>query len=94
MLFELAAGLDSELAKHLAEVIADGVWADEQLGGDLLVGGTVGREAGNLDFLGCQVVTSLHGPFAGALTGRRELDPGARGERVQAELREQLVSGA
>ena len=43
VLFELVAGLHSELAKRLAEVVVDGAGADEQLRGDLWVGGAVGR---------------------------------------------------
>jgi hypothetical protein len=42
---ELGAGFDPELAKCLAQVVVDGARADEQLRGDFLVGGTVGREA-------------------------------------------------
>ena len=94
VLFELVAGLHSELAERLAQVVVDGAGADEQLRGDFLVGGAVGREAGDLCFLGGQVVARLDGPFAGVLAGRLELDPGALGERFHAELREQLVGGA
>jgi hypothetical protein len=75
-------------------VVVDRVGADEQLGGDLLVGGTVGREAGDLCFLGGQVVARLDGPFARMFAGCFELDPGAFGERFHAELREQFVGGA
>ena len=85
---ELGAGFDPELAKYLAQVIVDSAGADEQLGGDLLVGGTVGGEAGDLCFLWGQVVAGLDGPFAGVLAGRLELDPGSFGERLHAVLRE------
>src|SRR5690242_13604477 len=48
MLVELVAGLDSELAKRLAEVVVDGAGADEQLAGDFLIRGTVCRQARDL----------------------------------------------
>ena len=86
-LFELVAGLDSELAKRLAQVIVDGAGADEQLGRDFLVGRTLGREAGDLCLLRGQLVTRLDAPFTRVLAGRLELDPGALGERLHAELR-------
>jgi hypothetical protein len=69
-------------------VVVDGAGADEQLRGDFSVGGTVGRETGDLCFLGGQVVARLDGSFAGMLAGRLELDPGAFGERFHAEFRE------
>src|ERR1700756_2219361 len=53
---ELVAGLHTELAKRLAEVVVDSAGADEQLGRDFLVRGTVGSEAGDLCFLGRKVV--------------------------------------
>jgi hypothetical protein len=56
--------------------------------GDLLVGGPVGREARDLGFLGGQVVAGLDGPFARVFAGRFELDSGAFGERLHAEIRE------
>jgi hypothetical protein len=93
MLFELAAGLDSELAKRLAEVIVDGARADEQLRGDLLIGGTVGREARDLRFLMGQVVTRLDRPFTHVPAGRLELEPGALGESVDSHVGEHLVCG-
>ena len=86
VLFELVAGLHPQLAERLAQVIVDGAGADEQLRGDLLVGGTVCREAGDLCFLGSQVIARLDGPLAGMLAGRLELDPGALGERFHPEL--------
>jgi hypothetical protein len=45
VLFELASGLDPELAERLAEVVVNCAGTDEQLRGDFLVGGTVSREA-------------------------------------------------
>ena len=74
MSFELVAGLHVELAECLAEVVVDGVGADEQLRGDLSVGGTVGGEAGDLCFLRGEGIAGLDGPFASVLAGRLELD--------------------
>jgi hypothetical protein len=59
-----------------------------------LVGGRLGREAGDLCFLGGQVVAGFDAPFAGVLAGGLELDSGALGECFHSELREQLVGGA
>ena len=94
LLFELVAGFHSELAERLAEGVVDGAGADEQLGGYFLVGGPVCRAAGDLCFLGRQLVPRLDGSFAGALTGRLELDSGAFGERFHAELHEELAGVA
>ena len=94
VLCELVAGLHSELAECLAEVVVDGVGADEQPRGDFSVGGTIGGEAGDLCFLGGQVIARLDGPFARVLAGRLELDPGALGEPLHAEPCEQLVGVA
>ena len=88
------AGLHSQLAERLAQVVVDGARADEQLGRDFRVCGTVGGKAGDLRFLGGQVVTRLDGPFARVLAGRLQLDPGALGKRLHAELHKQLVGAA
>ena len=74
MSFELVAGLHVELAECLAEVVVDGVGADEQLRGDLSVGGTVGGEAGDLCFLRGEGIAGLDGPLARVLAGGLELD--------------------
>jgi hypothetical protein len=88
MLFELVAGLHSELAERFAQVVVHGAGADEELRSDFLVRGTVGREAGDLGFLGGQLVERLDGPFPRVLAGGLKLDPGAFGECFHAELRE------
>jgi hypothetical protein len=75
-------------------VIIDRARADEQLCGDVLVRCTLGRAAGDLCFLGDQVVACLGGAFAGVLAGSLELDPSAFGERLHAEPAEQLVGAA
>jgi DNA-directed RNA polymerase specialized sigma24 family protein len=94
VLFELVAGFDPELAERFAEVVVHGAGADEQLGRDLLIGRTVGREATDLGFLRRQVIARLDSPFPGVLAGRLELDPRTLRERFHAELREQLMGGA
>ena len=76
MLFELVAGLHVELAECLAEVVVDGVGADEQLRGDLSVGGTVGGEAGDLCFLRGEGIAGLDGPLARVLADGPEFDTG------------------
>src|ERR1700729_2206596 len=48
VLFELVAGLHTELAKRLAKVVVDGAGADEQLGGDLLIRGSLRPEGRDL----------------------------------------------
>src|SRR5438105_10483369 len=53
---ELGARLHAELPEHLAEVVLDGVRADEQLGGDLPIGLSLRDQAGDLGFLGREVV--------------------------------------
>ena len=49
-------------------MVLDGAWADEQLSGDLSVGVSLRDEAGDLRFLGSQVVTRVRSAFASALT--------------------------
>jgi hypothetical protein len=41
---ELSTRLEAQLGEHLAEVVLDGVRADEQLRGDLLIVGPLGDE--------------------------------------------------
>ncbi len=48
---ELAAGRDAELGEHLVEVVLGGSRADEQLGADLGVRATLGRQPGDLGLL-------------------------------------------
>jgi hypothetical protein len=88
VLFELVAGLHSQLAKHLAEVVVDGAGADKQPRGDFLIRSTLGREARDLCFLGGQVIARLDAPFARMLSGCLELDSRTLGEPLHAELRE------
>jgi hypothetical protein len=91
---ELRSGPDPELAENLAQVIVHRARADEQLGGDLLVRGTLRDKTRDLRLLRRQVAACLGGPFACAFPGRLELDPGAFGVRGYAELAEQLVGAA
>jgi hypothetical protein len=53
---ELAAGGDAELGEDLAQVVLDGVGADEQPGADLGVGQALAGQLGNLGFLGGQLL--------------------------------------
>ncbi len=48
---ELAAGGDAEFGVGLVEVVADGAWAEEELGGDVAVGQPPGGEPGDLQLL-------------------------------------------
>ena len=66
---ELCPGFDVQLAERLAQVLLDGPGADEELGGDLLIGGPLCRQTGDEGFLRCQVVAGLDVPFAGVLAG-------------------------
>ena len=75
MLSELVAGFDSELAEGFTEVIVDGAGADEHLCGDLLVGRSLGREAGDLCFLGGKLI--FVGLQTGWVHGRSRLLPSA-----------------
>ena len=50
------------------------------------------REARDLRFLRSELLDRIHGPFAGALTRRLELGPGALGKCLHAEVGEHFVS--
>src|SRR5215207_108448 len=90
---ELRARLDVELAERLAQVVLDGAGADEQSRSDLAIGVTFGRKAGDLRLLRSEVVARVHGPLSRALPRRLQLEARALGERVDAEVPEQLVGG-
>ena len=53
-------GFDSEFAERFTQVVVDGAGADEELSADLLVRGTIRREAGDLGFLGVHANRSSH----------------------------------
>src|SRR5580704_18983139 len=58
---ELAAGADAELGEDLPQVVGDGGAADEQLRGDLRLGGAVAGQAGDQRFLRGQGIWRLDG---------------------------------
>ena len=63
---ELAAGTDTELGEDLPEVVGDGGWADEQLRGDLRVGGSLTGQAGDQRLLRGQDRGAVAAGTAGA----------------------------
>jgi len=95
---ELAAGADAELGEDLAEVVLDGVGADEQPGPDLRVGQAVPGELRDLALLRGQRIAALgRGPgraLAGGLSGSRQLLAGPFSESLQAHRVQRLVRGA
>ena len=60
---KLAARGEAELGEHLSQVVGDGSAADEQLRGDLGVGGAVAGEAGDHRFLRGKGIPCLDGVF-------------------------------
>ena len=79
---ELAARGDAELGEDLAQVVLDGVRADEQPGADLRVGQPVAGQPGDLGLLGGQLLVPGGGAaLAGGLAGGAQLAPGPLGER-------------
>ena len=91
---ELVARGDVELVEHLAQVVGDGVLADEQPRADVRVREAVAGEPRDLDLLGGQLLAGLDPALADALAGGQQLTLGARGERLGAHAREQLERGA
>jgi hypothetical protein len=67
--------------------------ADEQEGADLRVRVAVGRQLRDLGFLRGEFVAGLDTALADGLTGRRQLAPGALGERIGSDRRQYLVRG-
>ena len=66
---ELAARADGELVEDLAQVVVDGVGADEQPGTDLGIRQTIAGHRGDLGFPRRQITICLDIPFAGGLAG-------------------------
>jgi hypothetical protein len=81
---ELAAGADAERGEDFPQVVGDGGGADEQLRGDLGVGGTLAGQPGDVCFPCGQGRARLRGAFGGALARRAQLGPGSLGERPGA----------
>jgi hypothetical protein len=76
------------------EVVLDGARAHEQLRGDLDVGRALRDKFCDLGLLGRQIVGRVGRPLARTLSRRTQLDPCAFGERLTAELREEVVGSA
>jgi len=75
---------DPELAEDFAQVVVDGARADEQPGGDLLVGEAFTGQAGDLRLLRGEHVLCLDAALAGPLAGGAQFGPGPVGERLHA----------
>jgi hypothetical protein len=73
---ELAAGGDAELGQDLAQVVLDGVGADEQPGTDLGVRQAVAGQPGDLGLWAVSSGLAPAAPPGGALAG----GPGVRGQ--------------
>jgi hypothetical protein len=66
---KLAAGADAELGEDLPQVVGDGGGADEQLRGDLGVGGALADQTGDQRFLRGQGIGRLDGALPGVPGG-------------------------
>jgi hypothetical protein len=95
---QLAAGADTKLGEDLAQVVLDGVRADEQPGADLRVGQAVAGQLRDPGLLGSQLLAELGGRLSGApaggFPGGHQLAAGPFGERFHAYLGEHVVGGA
>src|SRR5580693_6441932 len=88
---QLAARADAELGEDLPQMVGDGGRADEQLRGDLRVGGAVPGQPGDQRFLRGQGIWRLDGAFAGLAATGPQLDAGPFGKRRGADGVEDLV---
>src|SRR5580693_81479 len=91
---KLAAGADAELGEDLPEMVGDGCGADEQLRGDLRVGGPLAGHPGDQRLLRGQDVGCPGGAFERLRAGRPQLDARPFGERRGADRVEDLVRAA
>ena len=91
---KLAAGADAEFGEDFPQVVGDGGGADDQLRGDLGVGGAVAGQAGDQRFLRGQGIWRLDGAFAGLPAAGPQLDARPFGERRGADRVEDLIRGA
>src|SRR5215472_6837068 len=64
---QVAAGADLELGEDLVQVVLDRLAADEQLGGDLLVGCPVARQGGDPGLLRGEFVRRGEDPLTDGL---------------------------
>src|SRR5262249_37535328 len=88
---QLPAGCDAELRVHLPEVPLDRAGAQEELRADLRVREAVTREARDLLLLRGELIARLVCAFPDGCPRRHELPPGALGERLHADLDEDVV---
>src|SRR5690242_15350509 len=91
---KLAAGADAELGEDFPQVVGDGGGADEQLRGDLRVGGAFAGQAGDQRFLRSQGVRRLDGGLPGVPAGCPQLYTRTFGKRRGADRVEDLVRAA
>jgi hypothetical protein len=82
---KLAARADAELGEDLPQVVDDGGGAEEQLRGDLRVGGALAGEAGDQRFLRGKGIWRLDGVLPGVPAGRPQLDARPFGKRRGAD---------
>src|ERR1700677_872377 len=91
---KLAAGADAELGEDFPQVVGDGGGADEQLRGDLRVGGAFAGGAGDQGFLRGQGVGRLDGVLPGVPAGCPQLDTRPFGKRRGADRVKDLIRAA
>ena len=75
-------------------MVLDRAGADKQAGRDLAICLSLRGKAGDLCLLWSELVQSRHGPLAGTLACRLQLEPRALGERLHAGVSEELVGGS
>src|SRR5690242_5311289 len=96
---ELLAAAHVELTVRVAEVVLNGLRAQEERRGGLAHGAAAGEEQRDLQLLRCQVVERRRVAAPRGLAGRRELAARPLGPRRRAEVverregRAQLVAG-
>ena len=91
---KLAARGDAELREDPAEVVRHRPVRDVELLPDFTVGQTLGRQAGDLELLGRQLISSLRDPTAARDAGGAELLACALSPGTGAESIECLARGA
>jgi hypothetical protein len=76
------------------QVVLHSAGADEQLGGDLLVGVPVLGQLGDPGLLGGEVSKGFYRALAHGFPGGQQLVAGALGEAIHAHRGQHLVGGA
>ena len=90
---------NTEFPVKLVHVVVNSGRAEEHLGGNVSVGGSVDGQPGDLSFLRGQLPTGLVGAFHGVLAGGGQLGAGSLGEAAGAHSlkalqgRAELVAG-